>query len=57
MICDQYLQYLSFTSQAPIQVYGLEEVYDYDIFSAANKNIALEKVEKELKHFQVIDSY
>nr|CAG4651356.1 EOG090X0EB8 [Simocephalus serrulatus] len=39
--------------KAPVQVFGLEGRYASALYSAASKNKALDKVEKELKDFQV----
>lgn len=39
--------------QAPIQVFGIEGRYAHALFSAASKQNAIEKVEKELADFQV----
>lgn len=39
--------------QAPVQVFGLEGRYASALYSAASKKKNLEKVEKELKDFQV----
>lgn len=39
--------------QAPIKVFGIEGRYAHALFSAAAKQKAVDKVEKELSDFQV----